>query len=59
MYARRCSLLILWLDCDREGEAIAQDCIDVCREVNADLKVLRARFSALTQKDLYKAVQNL
>jgi DNA topoisomerase-3 len=37
MYAKRASILVLWLDCDREGEAIAYDVIDVCKEVNPDI----------------------
>jgi len=40
--------LILWLDCDREGEAIAFDVIDIVKSVNPNIGVLRARFSALT-----------
>ena len=51
--------LILWLDCDREGEAIAYDVIDVCKGVNRYLNVQRAHFSALTKEDIERAVQNL
>ena len=43
------SSLILWLDCDREGEAIAFDVIDVCtRACGRKIEILRAHFSALT-----------
>ncbi|CDW85516.1 dna topoisomerase [Stylonychia lemnae] len=62
--------LLLWLDCDREGEAIAFDVlnsfschiiqvIDLCRKVNRNLQVKRAHFSALTREDIERAVQNL
>lgn len=33
-YAARCQLLILWLDCDREGERIAYDVMELAKEVN-------------------------
>ena len=29
-YCKDISALVLWLDCDREGEAIAFDVVDVC-----------------------------
>jgi len=48
-------VLILWLDCDREGEAIAFDIIDICKEVNPKIEVLRAHFSALTKSDIERA----
>ena len=48
--------LILWLDCDREGEAIAFDVIDVCKAANRHLSVQRARFSALTSADIERAI---
>ena len=47
-YSKDISCLVLWLDCDREGEAIAFDVIDVCRRVNRNILILRAHFSALT-----------
>ncbi|CAN6681600.1 unnamed protein product [Malus baccata var. baccata] len=57
--ARRCQWLVLWLDCDREGENIAFEVIEVCTAVNRHLTIRRARFSALTERDIYNAVQNL
>lgn len=51
--------LILWLDCDREGEAIAFDVMNICLGANPKLKVQRAHFSALTSEDLNNAMQNL
>jgi len=51
--------LLLWLDCDREGENIAFEVVDVCRAVNPNLRVLRARFSAITQTDCFNAMNNL
>ncbi|XP_057550339.1 DNA topoisomerase 3-alpha isoform X1 [Amaranthus tricolor] len=56
---RSCQWLILWLDCDREGENIAYEVIEVCTEVNRNLNMWRARFSALIDRDIHEAVQNL
>ena len=47
--------LVLWLDCDREGENIACDIRDVCCAVNPRLRVFRGRFSALIPQDIYNA----
>lgn len=47
---RSCQWLILWLDCDREGENIAYEVIEVCTEVNHNLNMWRARFSALIDR---------
>ncbi|KAH7404160.1 hypothetical protein KP509_15G013100 [Ceratopteris richardii] len=57
--ARRCSWLVLWLDCDREGENIAYEVVEICRSSNPRLNIWRARFSALIQRDIHHAVQNL
>ncbi|KAH9717269.1 DNA topoisomerase 3-alpha [Citrus sinensis] len=57
--ARRCQWLVLWLDCDREGENIAFEVIEVCRAVNCHLVLRRARFSALIDREIHQAVQNL
>ena len=45
--ARGCQVLVLWLDCDREGENIAFEVVQVCTAVNPRLRILRAHFSAL------------
>ncbi|GMH33038.1 hypothetical protein BSKO_00872 [Bryopsis sp. KO-2023] len=57
--ARRCGMLALWLDCDREGENIAFEVVKVCLSENPNMTVLRARFSALIPRDLHHAINNL
>ena len=51
--------LVCFLDCDREGENIAFEVIDVCRAKNSRLRVLRAVFSALIPADIHNAMRNL
>lgn len=57
---------MLWLDCDREGEAIAFEVIDVVAPVMSGSRVLgpsggilRAKFSAVTKSDVMRAMENL
>lgn len=50
--------LVLWLDCDREGENICfevMSCIPHIRERN----IKRAKFSAITDKDIKEAMRTL
>lgn len=60
--ARGADALVLWMDCDREGENI---CFEVIRCVKDAMKltngknIYRAKFSAVTVKDIEKAMQNL
>ncbi|KAL5716005.1 DNA topoisomerase [Ranunculus cassubicifolius] len=59
--ARGCGHLVLWLDCDREGENI---CFEVIECTGFDRKgderrVYRARFSSVTEKDILKALGSL
>ena len=58
--ARGCRILVLWLDCDREGENI---CFEVMQNVVPnmlpDSRVYRAKFSAITQPDIMHALANL
>ena len=63
--ARGIQYLVLWLDCDREGENICYEVIR-CVESSMGLKkhehrdrVFRARFSAVTKKDIDKAMLTL
>ncbi len=41
-YARA---MVIWTDCDREGEHIGSEIVEIAREVNNTLLVKRARFS--------------
>ncbi|XP_053212808.1 DNA topoisomerase 3-alpha-like [Panonychus citri] len=52
-------LLILWTDCDREGENIAFEIIQVCRKVKPNIPIKRARFSEITPSAIIRAVNNL
>ncbi|RLE67286.1 MAG: type IA DNA topoisomerase [Thermoprotei archaeon] len=51
--------VVLALDADVEGEAIAFEAMSVIRKVNPKAVFKRAWFSALTRKDILEAFQNL
>uniref|UniRef100_A0A8C7C3J3 DNA topoisomerase n=1 Tax=Neovison vison TaxID=452646 RepID=A0A8C7C3J3_NEOVI len=56
---RQCQALVIWTDCDREGENIGFEIIHVCRAVKPNLPVLRARFSEITPRAVRAACENL
>ncbi|ORM42199.1 DNA topoisomerase 3-alpha [Babesia sp. Xinjiang] len=58
-YAKMCGKLVLWLDCDREGEAIAFEVITVCKRVNKNINIRRAIFSAVTRSEIERACGQL
>ena len=45
--ARTATHLMIWTDCDREGEFIGSMVAEVCRKANPNIIVKRARFSAI------------
>jgi DNA topoisomerase-3 len=44
---RRADVLFIWTDCDREGEAIGGDVMDLCKNIKRNLIIWRARFSSM------------
>ncbi|XP_055539018.1 DNA topoisomerase 3-beta isoform X2 [Wyeomyia smithii] len=61
--AKECNYLILWLDCDKEGENICFEVMTAVsgniRNVFSDAVTFRAKFSAITEKDIKHAMKNL
>ncbi|CAB9506981.1 topoisomerase 3-alpha [Seminavis robusta] len=59
--ARNCQAVILWLDCDREGEAIADEVRTVCLEKNQRLSphMFRPKFSTVLPGEIQRALQSL
>lgn len=60
--ARNADFLVLWLDCDKEGENICFEITDILQDTMQLIPgktLFRARFSALTGPDLNKAMENL
>ncbi|KAK3284561.1 hypothetical protein CYMTET_7800 [Cymbomonas tetramitiformis] len=57
--AQGCDFLYLWLDCDREGENICMEVLNVCRSAglfsDCRRQVWRAHFSALTESAIRAA----
>ena len=53
--ARRADMLMIWTDCDREGEQIGYEIAQHCQSVRASLRVKRARFSALIASQIHRA----
>ncbi|GAA96385.1 uncharacterized protein L969DRAFT_89097 [Mixia osmundae IAM 14324] len=56
--ARTAQILMIWTDCDREGEHIGWEVQNVCLKVNPRLVVLRARFSAIIANQIHQACQH-
>ncbi|KAG4068472.1 hypothetical protein HA402_004813 [Bradysia odoriphaga] len=56
---RSCHGLIIWTDCDREGENIGYEIIDVCRAIKPNIEVHRAVFSEITSQAVKRALANL
>lgn len=54
-----CDLLILWTNCDSEGESIGFEIADVCSKQKENLPVFRARFSAITEAAVHAAANKL
>ncbi|KAF7457030.1 DNA topoisomerase 3-beta-1 [Cryptosporidium felis] len=62
--SKGCAYLVLWLDCDREGENI---CFEVISIVSNNINkgrdqnewIFRARFSSIAPKDILYAMKNL
>jgi len=61
--AKGCDYLVLWLDCDKEGENICFEVMDAVsssiRNVRSTSVTFRAKFSAITEKDIKHAMNNL
>jgi DNA topoisomerase III len=60
--SRGIDFIVLWLDCDKEGENICYEVLDVCRR-NIPLsrlqRVYRAKFSSIAKKDIESAFNAL
>ncbi len=58
-FAKQAESIVIATDYDREGELIGSDIVDIIREVNRDAPISRARFSALTDKEINEAFEHL
>lgn len=47
---RSCNSLIIWTDCDREGENIGYEVINLCKNIKPNIQVWRAKFSEITNR---------
>lgn len=54
--ARRCQRLIIWTDCDREGEYIGVEIERICLEANARIDAYRARYSVVSPREIHRAM---
>lgn len=59
--AKNVDAIILWLDCDREGEAICDEVRTACLDGNQRLrdKVYRAKFSTVLPQEINRALRSL
>ncbi|XP_066252718.1 DNA topoisomerase 3-alpha isoform X1 [Euwallacea similis] len=56
---RSCQGLIIWTDCDREGENIGYEIIKVCTDIKPQLRIYRAKFSEITPASVFRALNTL
>ncbi len=57
--ARKASMLIIWTDCDREGEYSGWEIAQICLKANPRIRVWRARYSVVSERELKRAFSNL
>ncbi|KPM37779.1 DNA topoisomerase 3 [Neonectria ditissima] len=57
--ARYARLLVIWTDCDREGEYIGHEIVKAAQAGNADIQVKRARFSNIERAHVLSAARRL
>lgn len=57
--AKKSDSVVIATDYDREGELIGADALMCVREVNEAAPISRARFSAFTKEEIFKAFDNL
>lgn len=61
--ARGCEALVLWLDCDKEGENICYEVMGAVSHIIPNVYsrniTYRAHFSAITEKDIKGAMESL
>ncbi|QPH02151.1 hypothetical protein C2857_006357 [Epichloe festucae Fl1] len=57
--AKHARVLIIWTDCDREGEHIGQEIVDAARKGNSSIQVKRARFSNVERAHVLSAARRL
>ncbi|KAK9732423.1 Toprim domain [Popillia japonica] len=62
--SKGCDYVVLWLDCDKEGENICFEVMNaISRSINGNVYsntvTYRAKFSAITEKDIKHAFNNL
>lgn len=54
--------MVLWLDCDKEGENICFEVLDICKKnipQSRLQRVYRAKFSSIAKKDIQHAFESL
>ncbi|EIM82961.1 prokaryotic type I DNA topoisomerase [Stereum hirsutum FP-91666 SS1] len=56
--ARRADQLMIWTDCDREGENIGWEIMVTAQKTNRNIIVKRARFSAIIAQQIHNAAQH-
>ncbi|KOS18766.1 DNA topoisomerase 3 [Escovopsis weberi] len=57
--AKFARLLVIWTDCDREGEHIGQEIVDAARKGNPGIQVKRAKFSNVERAHVISAAKRL
>lgn len=55
----KAEMVIIWTDCDREGENIASQIENTIKYKNSKIIIKRARFSAISKNEIYHALNNL
>jgi DNA topoisomerase-3 len=56
--ARGARALFIWTDCDREGEYIGTEVMDLARKTNPNIEVKRAKFSNIERAHIIRAAQH-